>query len=163
MIENNGDSFIRHVQAVTAATVLNGTIYSVTLPGAESGQQEVAGVAATPGWVVIDAFRYLSTEPTIPAPGTIARRFSAVVIASTAALQVRLKMVRADTLVDVAGSTLTFAPPVNAAEQYAETADLTAVLVSGVIYQIVAECTGGALPTDYASIRSATVRALITY
>jgi hypothetical protein len=151
------------VQTVPASGVLTGTIYSVTLPGAESGQEIIDGVAATPGWEVIDAFRYVSTEPTVPAPGTVARLFSAVVIASTAALQVRLKLVRADTLADVAGSTLTFAPPVNATEQYAETADLTAVLVNGVIYQIVAECTGGALPTDFASIRSSNVRAVITY
>lgn len=140
-----------------------GTQYSMSVEGGESGQMAVQGVLATPGWQVIDAFNYDATEHVAVAPGLVTRIFFATVIASTAALTIRVKMVRADTLIDVAGSLLTFAAPVNVQEASNQTADLTAVLVNGIEYQIQAECTGGALPTDYASIRSAGLRAIVAY
>lgn len=140
-----------------------GTQYSMSVEGGESGQTTVQGVLATPGWQVIDAFLYDQDEHVAVAPGAVERIFFATIIASTAALTVRVKLVRADTLVDVPGSLLTFAAPVNAQEASDKTADLTSVLVDDLEYQIQAECTGGALPTDYASIRSAGLRAVFTY
>jgi hypothetical protein len=141
----------------------SGTTYSMLLAGGESGQTPVSGVVATPGWIVIDAFKYVEDQHVVTSPGTIERLFSATVIASTAALAVRLKLVRADTLADVAGSTLTFTAPVNATEQSSETSDLSSALVDGIIYQVLAECTGGAALSDYAMVRSASVRAVIEY
>jgi hypothetical protein len=140
-----------------------GTTYTMPLAGGESGQCIVPGVAATPGWNVIDAFKYVVNQHVVTPPGTVTRIFSATVIASTAALTVKLKLVQADTLVDVVGSTLTFAAPVNVTEQTLETADLTANLTSGVMYQVLAECTGGAGGGDFATIRSTSVRAVILY
>jgi hypothetical protein len=140
-----------------------GTQMSMSVEGGESGQITVQGVLVTPGWQVIDAFNYDATEHVAIAPGTVTRIFFATVIASQPALQIRMKMVRADTLIDVAGSLLTFPAPVSAQEASLQTADLTGVLVNGIEYQIQAECTGGALPTDYASIRSAGLRAIMAY
>lgn len=140
-----------------------GTQYSMSVEGGEAGQETVQGVLVTPGWQVIDAFKYDETEYAVPPPGTVTKIFFATVIASQPALQVRAKMVRADTLIDVPGSLLTFAPPINAQEVSNQTGDLSGALVDGIEYQIQAECTGGSLPTDYASIRSAGLRAIITY
>jgi hypothetical protein len=140
-----------------------GTQYAMSVEGGETGQMTVQSVAVTPGWTVVDAFNYDENEHLVVPPGILTRVFFATVIASQPALQVRIKMVRADTLVDVAGSLLTFAPPVSAQEVSQETADLTGVLVDGIEYQIQAECTGGALATDYVSVRSAGLRAIFTY
>jgi hypothetical protein len=119
------------------------------------------GVAATPGWLVIATFLYSLADQNTGG-GTLTNIFRATVIASTAALDVNLRLVRADTLAVVAGSTLNFPAPVNATEQTDETADLTGVLVDGIQYQIEAECVGGATPGDFATIRYTALNAVFT-
>jgi hypothetical protein len=132
----------------------------MALGSAETGARTLQGVAATPGWNVIDEFLYTAAENAAPR-GTLTRKLRAVAIATTAALSVRVRLVRADTLVAVAGSTLTFAAPV-VAEAAQETVDLTSALVNGVIYQLQAEVTGGGAGTDFGTI-SASVNAIYSY
>lgn len=142
------------------AGIPTGTEMLMALGGAETGARTLQGVTATPGWEVIGEFLYTAAENAAPT-GTLERRLRVVAIATTASLQVRARLVRADTLVVVTGSTLTFAAPVtNEAEQ--ETADLTANLVDGIIYQIQAEVTGGATASDLGTV-TASVNALYSY
>lgn len=127
-----------------------GTRFLMALGGAETGARTIQGVAVTPGWSVIGEFLYTAAENAAPL-GALERKLRAVALATSAALTVRVRLVRADTLVVVAGSLLTFAAPVvNEAEQ--ETADLSSALTNGVIYQIQAEVTGGATGSDLGTV-----------
>jgi hypothetical protein len=107
------------VNLPSAAGVPAGTTWRSTIGACAANLVE--GVAVTPGWTDYAVFLYVVANDAAPS-GTLTRTLRATVIASTAALQVRVRLVRADTLVAVAGSTLTFAPPVDALEQTQETA-----------------------------------------
>lgn len=136
----------------------DGTSFAAPYSGASTNNVTVASVAATPGWVVVGRFRYDATEYAAP-DGTLTSVFESTVIASDVLLDVRVRLVRADTLAVVAGSTLTFAAPVTA-EQTQQTADLTAGLVDGEEYQMQAEATG--IAAQYAVI-AAVLKAVFTY
>jgi len=143
------DEQIRGIQQLLA----QGAFGSTALRGAETSDRLVQAVAATPGWYVACGFRFNAAQ------SNGVRVFQATVIASTSALQVRCRLVRADTSQEVSGSLLTFAAPVNALEQTLVTSNLSSVLVDGQHYQIQVECTGGASPGDFAILRSAGVYA----
>jgi hypothetical protein len=130
------------------------------LGGAETGARTIQGVSSTPGWNVVSEFLYVESEH-VATSGTLERKFRAVAIATSASLQVRARLVRADTLSVVTDSTLTFTAPVLNETEH-ESVDLTANLVDGVIYQIQAEVTGGATSSDLGTI-TASVNAIYSY
>lgn len=139
-----------------------GTDMSMSLPGADTGQQNILGVEISPGWTVVGAFQYDEADHAVIAPGLLERKFHATVLASSSLLQVRVKLVRADTLIDVPGSLLTFVAPVNI-ETTLDTGDISSNLTTGAKYQVQAECTGGGASSDFATVRSAGMRAAYSY
>ena len=136
----------------------DGTAFAAAYSGASTNNVTIASVDATPGWVVVGRFRYDASEYAAP-DGTLEAVYESTVISTVPALQIRVRLVRTDTLAVVAGSTLTFAPPV-VIEATQETADLSAVLVDGLEYQMQAEATGE-IP-QYAVI-AAVLKAVFTY
>lgn len=110
-----------------------------------AGQETIAGVAATPGWVVL-------TEFDVDAPMPPSAMLDAIALVSQIALDCNLRLYDVTTAAVVAGSTLTTASLTGAR---VATGDLIAALVAGRRYQIQAECVGGALATDFAVVRYA--------
>jgi hypothetical protein len=161
MGDNQTDSLVARVSAGGGGIGTPGTSLRVSQSDLFTSNEFIQGVVASPGWVTIGGGQYDGTTPATTT-GTISRVLYATVIASTAALQVRVRLVRVTGgLLQIA--ILTFAAPVNAIEQYQQSADLTALLVTGDIYQIQAECTGGATGSDFATIRSAGVDAVMAF
>ena len=114
--------------------------------GAYADNQQIAGVAATPGWVVIAEFDL----DTLPASALL----DGILLVSQVALTGRLRLYDVTGAAAVAGSTLS---TVSLTGERLTSADLAGVLVLGRRYQIQAECTGGAAPTDWVVVRYATL------
>lgn len=111
-----------------------------------TGQQLVQGVAATPGWAVIGGI-YV---PKVPG----AAFFEAVLLVSQAALTGRVRLYDPALAAAVAGSTLS---STSITDDRQVSADIAAALAIK-YYQVEAECTGGAAPTDAAIVRYALIR-----
>jgi hypothetical protein len=115
--------------------------------GAYANNETIAGVAATPGWNVITEFQL----DTLPSQGAL---LDGIVLVSGAALTCRFRLYDVTGAAAVAGSTLS---STSLTGERKTSADLTSVLVATRRYQIQAECTGGAAPTDFAVVRYATL------
>lgn len=108
------------------------------------GQETIAGVAATPGWVVLAEFD-LDVLP----PDAV---LDAIALVSQALLTCNIKLYDVTLAADVAGSALSTASLTGGR---VTSADLVAGLVLGNRYQIWAECVGGNLLSDFAVVRYA--------
>jgi len=115
--------------------------------GAYANNETIAGVAATPGWNVITEFQI----DTLPSQGAL---LDGIVLVSGAALTCRFRLYDVTGAAAVAGSTLS---STSLTGERKTSADLTSALVATRRYQIQAECTGGAAPTDWAVVRYATL------
>lgn len=122
----------------------SGSVAAVLGP---TGQQQVQGVAATPGWTVVGGI-YVPEVPAISL-------FEAVFLVSQALLTGRVRLYDPVAAAAVAGSTLT---SVSTTDDRQVSADIAAVLVANTYYQVEAECTGGALVTDIVVVRYALIR-----
>lgn len=108
------------------------------------GQQNIPGVAVTPGWTVLAEFD-LDVLP----PDAV---LDAIALVSQLALTCNIKLYDVTLGVDVPGSTLT---TTSLTGERVTSGDLAASLVEGNRYQIWGECVGGALVSDFAVVRYA--------
>lgn len=116
------------------------------LLGIMADEHIVMGVALTPGWDVVSAF-YLATAFTSPVA------FEGIMLVSQGALVARARLYDPTAGAAVAGSTLAGTSSLSDVRQV--TGDLSAAMPAGRIYQVQFECTGGALPADFGTLRSA--------
>lgn len=117
--------------------------------GSLVGQHSVKGVAATPGWEVVGAIWLTAV------PSSIA--LEAIMLVTQAALTGRVQLYDTVAVAAVAGSTLSTG---STTDVRLLSGTLAGALVTGRIYQLRIECTGGSLITDEAVLRSARLRVL---
>lgn len=121
-------------------------------PGSSIGQQRVQAVAVTPGWTVVGGFIWISSR----VPPTMPVTLELIVAPSTIALTVHARIVDSLTLTPVPSSLITVGAG-SITDQFATGSDMTADLVEETLYQIQVECVGGALSTDFVTVRSGSV------
>lgn len=114
--------------------------------GVSGLQQVVQGVAATPGWQVVGDYPYVA--------GKVFLEF--IALPANAGLTCRARLFDTVANAAVAGSTLTIGPGV-AVDSRQISADVSATMVGGRLYQIEVECTGGATQNDFVAMRTARV------
>lgn len=119
---------------------------SVLYAGPAAAGVTVAGVAATPGWVVLSSFKLRNTTNRLA--------LEACLNVSQGALTTKVRLYDTVGAAAVAGSTLT---STSTTVEYKTSADLASALTAERIYQIEAECTGGALATDFSVVSAGLV------
>lgn len=148
---NTADPINLNVTGLSFGTVTQGgTPSSVLAGGFIADQHVVQGVAATPGWEVIESF-YVGTVPPSIA-------LESVLLVSTALLTGRVQIYDTVAGAAVAGSVLSSALTTDDRQISAE---LVAGFVAGRIYQLQAECTGGATLGDFVVHRSSRLLSLV--
>lgn len=116
--------------------------------GSSIGQQRVQAVTISPGWTTVGGFRFLSFRISAFNPA----RLELVLAPSTIALTCNIRLVDSLTLTPVPGSTVNL-PAGSINDQWVGSGDLLDDLVDDTLYQIQVECTGGALTTDFVTVR----------
>lgn len=111
------------------------------------GAGQVQGVAATPGWNVLGAFELEQAFSRL--------RLDVMHFVSAGPLTSRVRLFDLTAGAEVAGSSLSTSA---ASETRQTSGDLASLVTVGNTYQLQAECTGGAAPTDFSVVRYLTLR-----
>lgn len=141
-----------HTNATDGAAGFMSAADKAKLNGVEAGAEvardrpgptiAVPGVMATPGWIIAGK-AYMRTDQS--------RMLEVIVQLSETVLTARARLVRDDTLVEVAGSLLS----VTGTTASTRLLSGALALAAGVIYQVQVECTGGTADAQFAMLYSA--------